>query len=126
MLNLAGLRVDPSSDYPLAKVLNVPEPTLIGWHKGRSKPEPLTMARFARLYGIDARLALLQLQVERSRDRQERELCTAVADVFESSDITLPDEASPEIWRRIGQYVAVDDFAAMAAAELEPEPLRAI
>lgn len=95
LLDLARERISTPTDYRLSKVLGVTQTTLIGWRKGRSKPEPLTMARLAAVCGVDAKRAVLWLQMERASTNSERELWASVAQAVEDSDMTPLDLLPP-------------------------------
>ena len=115
-----------TSDYRLAQLLGADQSTVTGWRRGRSHPVEPMQARLSVLAGIDPRLALLWLRIERARDPIERELWGQLVDVFEASGAPplheLParvDIVLPPLPRHI---VAVDKPRAWPA-ELELVPL---
>ena len=98
-LDLAHQRISRPTDYRLSRVLGISQAAIISWRKGKTKPEPLTMARLAEVCGVDPQMAVLWLQMERSKTNSERELWASLAQSMASTaspaEASSPDESPP-------------------------------
>lgn len=82
LLDLAKKRQGNVSDYRLARLLGVTQPTVTGYRQGRSRPAASTLARLAELCGIDPRAVLVWIEVERAeraKDPAAKELWLSIA-----------------------------------------------
>lgn len=68
-----------SSDYAIAKALNVPRATVSNYRTGRSAFEARIALRVAELLEIDAGRVLVDMEIERARDAQTRTLWKRIA-----------------------------------------------
>lgn len=73
LLDLAKQRNGIPSDYKLAQVLGVHQPTITGYRKGKSRPDLPTSMRLAELCGLDPDQVWLAICVERAATDFDRE-----------------------------------------------------
>lgn len=57
------------SDYALAKLLGIKQPSLINMKQGKSRPSEETMLKLAILAKVDAKEALIDLAIWRAEDK---------------------------------------------------------
>jgi transcriptional regulator with XRE-family HTH domain len=73
LLDVAKERNGITSDYRLAKVLDVPQATISNYRCGRSRPDLPTTLRLAELAGTDPDQAWVAICVERAVSKNDRE-----------------------------------------------------
>jgi transcriptional regulator with XRE-family HTH domain len=106
LLDLAKARQGVTSDYRLAQLVGVAQPTMTSWRRRRTRPEPQALARLAELCGINAEIALLFLQVDRAQTDGERELWLRIAEHHLA--LLTPDEVTA-LEQMTRHFVAVNN-----------------
>ena len=80
LLKLAKDSQDIPSNYRLARVLDVPDTTVMRWNTGRSRPDDETVIRLANMANIDSGYAIASIHAERCSDESMRNVWKSIAD----------------------------------------------
>ncbi len=67
------------SNYRLARVLDVPETTVMRWNTGRNRPDDEMTRRLAEMAGIDPGFAVASVRAEREKEGPMRDLWAGIA-----------------------------------------------
>lgn len=97
LLDLAKQRQGIASDYRLAQLLGVRQPTMTGYRKGRTRPDFSVCMRLGELCGLDPHKVVLWVQVDRAQTEIDR-----------------------QIWREIGERLALTAGVASAFPGFPP------
>lgn len=123
VLDLARARQGGVSDYRLAQLLGVKQPTVSGYRSGRTVPDMPVLARLSELSGVDIRCLMLWAEAQRAASPEARELweklSTAVDALYLPADfcekcraVTVENArikpASPALARVVERLRAVD------------------
>jgi len=71
--------IGATSDYRLAKVLNISKTTVTHWRNGRSRPDDLMVIRMAGLMRRDPAAVIAELHAERAKCAETRNLWMRIA-----------------------------------------------
>jgi len=72
-MDAARERQQLKSDRALARLMQVPQPYVTDWRRGKEHPNDTKMRELARLAGADEEVALVLLNVWRAKDEETRE-----------------------------------------------------
>ena len=104
------------SNYRLARVLDIPETTVMRWNTGRNRPDDEAVMRLAELAGIDPGAAVAAIRAERAEDGPLRELWVAMAKRLQGAAAAV-FTAIVSVWITLG---ASSDVRAMT---MQPAPV---
>ena len=88
LLSAAKANSGIPSNYRLARILDVPDNTVVRWNTGRNKPDDEMVRRLAELAGLDPAPVVAAIRAERAAPGPMRDLWSGMAAMLSKASAT--------------------------------------